>query len=359
MRLLPIVALAAVLFAAGLLAASPPEAFAREAAAAGQSAVPILGVHTRLTDEVEEWKIRRTMQMVREMGATWAVEYFPWTYIEGSKGRYDWVHADQVVDAAADAGVRLIARVDNVPQWARPPGSSDRFADERTIREYADFIFAFVRRYQGRIAHLIIWNEPNTSNEWGFRPVDPEGYTRLLRAAYLRAKEADPAILVLPGAMAPTTERSRDALDDLEFWRRMYAAGAKDAFDVMNIHAYGLRSAPEEAAAPGAINFRRAALIRELMVSNGDGAKRVMITEAGWNDHPRWTKAVGVQQRSDYTVRSIQIAEREWPWLDALCFWTFRLPFPARNYNDNYTFVDQEFRPRPVYEAVRAYVDGR
>ena len=38
-----------------------------------QSSHPIVGVHTRLTDEVEEWKIQRTLQMVREMGASWIV----------------------------------------------------------------------------------------------------------------------------------------------------------------------------------------------------------------------------------------------------------------------------------------------
>ena len=47
---------------------------------------PVMGMHTRLTDEVEEWKIARTLQMVREMGAPWLVEYFPWAYSEPSKG---------------------------------------------------------------------------------------------------------------------------------------------------------------------------------------------------------------------------------------------------------------------------------
>jgi hypothetical protein len=39
---------------------------------------PKAGIHTRLTDEVEVWKIKRTLEMVREMGAPWIVEYFPW-----------------------------------------------------------------------------------------------------------------------------------------------------------------------------------------------------------------------------------------------------------------------------------------
>ena len=73
---------------------------------------PQTGIHTRLTDEVEEWKIARTLQMVREMGAPWVVEYFPWAYIEPEKGRYDWGHADMVVDYAYAEGLTMVARVD-------------------------------------------------------------------------------------------------------------------------------------------------------------------------------------------------------------------------------------------------------
>ena len=47
------------------------------------SSMPVLGVHTRLTDEVEEWKIKRSLEMVREMGATTIVEFFPWAYYQG------------------------------------------------------------------------------------------------------------------------------------------------------------------------------------------------------------------------------------------------------------------------------------
>jgi len=46
-----------------------------------ESINPVIGVHTRLTDEVEEWKIKRSLELVREMGASWIVAYFPWAYI--------------------------------------------------------------------------------------------------------------------------------------------------------------------------------------------------------------------------------------------------------------------------------------
>lgn len=351
---LAVVALA-LLLASIVLASSVLPQTGNERRGPSEIAHPILGVHTRLTDEVEEWKINRTMEMAREMGARWVVEYFPWTYIENTKGRFDWAHVDLVVEAAEREGLTLIARIDNVPEWARPVGTNDRYADAKTNQDYGDFLYAFALRYKGRIGHYIVWNEPNLTQEWGFRPVDPEAYVALLKVAYTRLKEADPDIQVLPAAMAPTIEKSNDALDDLVYLQRMYDAGLKDYYDIMNIHAYGWRLPPNDPPRSDTVNFSRAALVREIMVKNGDSEKRAIITEGGWNDHPRWTKAVRPAQRVDYTVQAIQMAERDWPWLDGLCFWTFRLPFPARNYNDQFTFVDQEFRPKPVYDAVRDY----
>ncbi|HEX2922744.1 MAG TPA: hypothetical protein VHS28_01800, partial [Chloroflexota bacterium] len=47
---------------------------------------PVLGVHGRMTDEVEQWKMERTVDMIDAMGAEWLVEYFPWAYLEPTKG---------------------------------------------------------------------------------------------------------------------------------------------------------------------------------------------------------------------------------------------------------------------------------
>ena len=83
---------------------------------------PKMGVHTRLTDEVEPWKIKRTLEMVREMGAPWIVEYFPWAYLEPRPGVYNWNHTDLVIDHANRQGLTVIARLGYVPEWARPEG---------------------------------------------------------------------------------------------------------------------------------------------------------------------------------------------------------------------------------------------
>ena len=164
-----------------------------------------------------------------------------------------------------------------------------------------------------------------------------------------------------PARLAPTLAPpgSEWGLNDLDYLQGMYDAGAKACFDVLAVHAYGWTFSPDEPASPDAVNFSRVELVREIMVRNGDGDKHISITEGGWNDHPRWTKAVRPAQRAAYTVRAYQKVLAEWPWVDALSIWAFRYPRPARTYQDNYTFVDGEFQPKPIYLAVQNYAAGQ
>ena len=50
------------------LGAPPPILVTLGAQQTVHTSNPKMGVHTRLTDEVEEWKIKKTLEMVREMG---------------------------------------------------------------------------------------------------------------------------------------------------------------------------------------------------------------------------------------------------------------------------------------------------
>lgn len=319
-----------------------------------------MGVHTRLTDEVEPWKIKRTLEMVRTMGAPWIVEYFPWAYIEEQPGRYNWTHADQVIAHANRQGLTVIARLGFVPAWARPPETTPLYLDEERFADFADFAALFVQRYAGQIDHVIIWNEPNLSLEWGYTPVEATKYVTMLRTVYPAIKAANPAVQVLGGALAPTLAPpgSREGTNDLVYLQQMYDAGAAPFFDLLAAHAYGWHSPPDEPPAADLINFRRVELLRAIMVANGDVDKAVIITEAGWNDHPRWTRAVRPAQRIEYTIQAYELAATEWPWVQALCFWAFRYPWDAKSYQDYYTFVRTDFEPKPIYSEVQRYAAG-
>ncbi len=317
-----------------------------------------IGVHTRLTDEVEPWKIKRSLEMVREMGAPWIVEYFPWAYAEPRPGRFDWVHSDLVVDHAERQGLTTIARLGFVPEWVQPEQSSPLYLDAEHFEKFGLYAAEFAARYAGRVDYIIIWNEPNLALEWGFPDESSDAfaakYAEMLRVVTPLIRAANPDVQILAGAMAPTLAPagSADGIDDLLFLQQLYEAGAAPNFDVLAAHAYGWSFPPDEPPAPDAINFRRVELLREVMVAHGDGGKPVMITEGGWNDHPRWTRAVRPGQRIQYTLRAYELAQ-EWPWMEAVALWAFRYPWDAKSYQDYYTFVRTDFEPKPIYLEVQ------
>lgn len=331
-----------------------------------QTAHPITCVHTRLTDEVEEWKIQRTMQMVREMGATTIVEFFPWPYIEPQQGVYNWWHSDMVVRHARAQGLTVIARIGMVPDWAQPY-DADAPADTSLTHlepdrfwDFSHFVEVFAAHYQDDIDHIIIWNEPNLAYEWGYQPVLPERYAVLLKMSYPAAHRGNPDVLVLAGALAPTLEPvgSQFGMNEIDYLTQLYEWGAQDSFDALSIHTYGFRFPPEEPPAPDVLNFRRAELLREIMVAHGDAGKPVYVTESGWNDHPRWTKAVRPGQRIAYTIDAFKYAEANWPWLQSLCVWAFRYPRPTYNYPDYFTLVSSDFAAKPIYHEIQAWARG-
>lgn len=320
---------------------------------------PKVCVHTDLIHEPPESSIQMSLQLIREMGAPTIVEFFPWAYIERTPDVYDWGQPDLILKHAENQGVKIIARMGLVPDWARPKDTTFNYIDEDGLSHFAEFVADFAERYAGRIDHIIIWNEPNLAFEWGFLPTDPKRYVDMLRLVYEPLHQANPNITVLAGALAPTLEPagSPNGLDDLLYLQGMYELGAKDYFDALAIHTYGFTTPPDAPPDPRQLNFRRAELLREVMVTYGDENKPVYITESGWNDNPRWTQGVRPSQRTAYTLSAFQIVEN-WDWAETLCLWIFRHPTPRNTHRDNFTLVTPFFQIKPIYYAIQAYARG-
>ena len=318
---------------------------------------PVLGVHTRMTDEVEEWKIQRTLQMVRQMGASWVVEFFPWAYYQSEDGSIAWEHPDLVIGHARANGLKVIARLGYTPDWARPPDTPLTYLDQSAYDDFAAFAALFAERYKDSVDYIIIGNEPNLSFEWGYRQTGPQDYVELLAAVYPAVKQANPDVVVLAGALAPTIEPEGSpwATNDLVYLQGMYDAGAAEFFDGLAAHAYGLTFPADAEPGPEILNFRRIELVRQIMVENGDAATPIYVTETGWNDHPRWTMAVKPGQRIQYTIDALEYAQENWPFVETLAVWAFRYPAPTRSYPDNFTLVTPEFIAKPIYDALKAY----
>lgn len=334
-----------------------------------------IGANVFLDQEVNPLDRRRTLDMLKSAGVGWVRQQFPWKEIErDAKGNYwdhkwnvdAWANYDSVVDVTQAFGLDLIARVDTSPDWSRPnrrPGDAWHQAPPERFEDYGDFLYTLASRYRGKIRAYQVWNEPNLAIEWGQQAPDPGAYTRLLGIAYRRIKEADPDAIVLSAAMAPTIEESDRALNELPFLQQMYDAGARGSFDVLAVQAYGLRSGPDDLRlTSGDVNFSRTLVVRELMVKNGDAAHPIWATEMGWNaPPPGYTGpnpygAVPESLQATYTVRAFERARQEWPWMGVMAIWFFKLPEPWEPQPWHYfQMVSWDFKPRPVYEAVRAY----
>ena len=327
------------------------------------------GANAFLHKEVEFWKKEKTFEMARDAGIVWLKQHFPWELIEQSqKGNfYDqvwqksaWQRFDEIVDLAEEFDIKLIARVDRSPQWARDPDTRPE-EPPADFQDYGDFMAELAERYKGRVSHYQIWNEPNLAHEWGTAP-DPEGYVDLLRVGYESVKAVDPDIKVLSAPLAITLERSPRALVELEYLDQMYQHGAFDYFDIMSANAYGLEFPPTADPDPEVLNFRRVELLHEVMERNGDTDKAVWFNEYGWNASPAdmaaekliWRR-VTEEQQAKWTVEGVRYGRSNWPWAGVFCIWYLRQvgDIPATSSEYYFRMIDPEFTPRLVYQEVK------
>ncbi len=334
------------------------------------------GANFFLDREVEEWKLRKTLQMAQEAGLGWAKQQFSWEEIEPvRKGEFfdertrrsSWEKYDLIVDLCEEYGLQVIARLDRPPDWAREDNTyKERPPDN--FEDYGDFVYTFVDRYRGRVKHIQIWNEPNIFPEWGNRPVDPAGYVELLRVAYQRAREADPNVYVLSAPLAITLGQVHPepgkwiSMNEIQFLEEMYQAGAKEYFDILSANAFGLSSPPEEPAQPKVLNIQRVLFLRQTMEQYGDADKAIWFNEYGWNASPEdfpeeqliW-KRVSEEDQADFTVRGIEYALANWPWAGVFNIWYFRQVGNIPSDRSDYYFrvVDVDFTPRLVYHVVK------
>jgi hypothetical protein len=321
----------------------------------------------------------RDLQLAKEAGFTWIKHQFPWLDIEGAgKGALDWTWADHVVDNAEKYGLKIIARVDKEPEWARKGASKGPIGN---YNDFGDFVYALASRYKGRIAAYEVWNEPNKSEEWGGKQADAVEYVKMLKVAYQRIKQADPKAIVVSAGLAPTTAGEPHVPDEL-FLKRMYVAGAKGNFDMLGAHAAGFKAPPETNPADIAAGkykeychydecasiycFRHLEELRAVMVQYGDGDRQVAVVEFGWTTDTRpnstfkW-HAVTEEQQAAYIVRAYQYAQAHWaPWIGVMSL--IYIAKPDWTANDEYywwSITYPDGRVRPAYTRFKQWRQGQ
>ena len=325
---------------------------------------------------MERWSegaLPHEINMLNEMGFGWIKQEFSWRDIEGiEKGAYDWWKADQIVNAANDAGLNVVARLDRQPFWTEP--TDNQWKENQPpadLQDFGDFCGAMAERYQGRIAAYQVWNEPNLDREWGDKPPSPTEYTALLKVCYEAIKAADPDAIVISAGLAPTGTNTEKVIPDTTFLQGMYDAGASAYFDVLGLHAPGYKTPPSVSAEETAVSeeygmgrwfaFRHVEDMRAIMVANGDATKQVALMEMGWmlhqDIHEGYTwHGVSEEDQAQYLVEAYEYAADNWqPWIGLMTTIYFAdQSWTEENEQWWWSIVLPDGTPRQSYDALSA-----
>jgi len=338
------------------------------------------GVNTFLEQEVESVKRQRQIDMIADAGFDWIRQQFVWEDIEiHARGDFTdrrnepqgidaWAKYDEIVAMAEAAGLDILARIGNPPAWSQTVAGD--FAPPSDIQDFVNFAVRVAERYRGRIQTFQIWNEPNIYPEWGEQAVNPEAFAELLCRTYDALQAIDPNLIVVAPALSPTLALTQRDLNEFIYLERLYAAGAGRCFDVMAAQAYGFFSGPtDQRLRVFQPNFGRQQFVRDIMVSHGDGFKPIWLTEMGWNpiDSPEVPADVtnregfGIvtrEQAARYLTGAFDRALREFPYVNGVMVWFFRLPSTDLAGQSWYYFrmVEPDFTTLPVYDATREFI---
>ncbi|TVR18628.1 MAG: hypothetical protein EA396_14960 [Anaerolineaceae bacterium] len=159
---------------------------------------------------------------MRQSGMTWVKKQVRFS-VGGGTGT-----AQSYIDDARNNGFKIML---GIVGWTNEMGDFDNY-----ITQYADFV--------GQVAALgpdaiEVWNEPNIAREWPEGQISGANYTRLLRAAYTSIKAANPDVMVISGAPAPTGAEAAfpgQVVNDDNFMLQMREAGAGNYFDCIGLH---------------------------------------------------------------------------------------------------------------------------
>ena len=132
------------------------------------------------------------------LGAAWTRVRFHWAEVQaGGPGTWTASVTDGEINGEIAAGRTVVGLLIGIPDWARegnlPRGLNLPHSDPNNT--WANFVREAVGRYNGRINHWIIWNEPDVNDPnapghtWDGSVQD---FFQLQRTAYLAAKEVNP-----------------------------------------------------------------------------------------------------------------------------------------------------------------------
>jgi len=269
------------------------------------------------------------------LGAGWNRFPLYWYRVQPTPDSFDWAQYDDLIREDLRNGLRINAILIGVPEFYQdgdiPQGirepvfsdGSDIPGDGKTINPnnpWAGYVYATVNRYKpgGDFARQYnlgrgqgvriweIWNEPDHEAFWRGSIRD---YARLLKVAYIAAKEADPNSVVMFGGLLYST--------DVNWLAQVLAIYQGDSqreqfnwfMDVVAVHSY---SNPWRSG--WLVRFSRETL-------RAYGLERpIWLNESGiavWDDYPG---PVWMAKQPEQRVRRATLQQQAWYFIQSTAF---------------------------------------
>ncbi|MGZ4691200.1 MAG: hypothetical protein ACXVKA_08600 [Acidimicrobiia bacterium] len=320
---------------------------------------------------------QRAIKAIADTGAHWLAMDMNWDSVNGAgPSVFRWQDIDRFVREVRAYGLKIVAIEAYSPPWAVPPNcpALQTHCLPASPEPYATFAAAAATRYgslsaipdlRNAITSWQIWNEPN---HYPFvQPVvDVAAYTNLLKRAYVEIKKADPAATVIAGGTSPAPDdpSGRD-MSPVTFLRGIYANGGQGFFDAFGHHPYSFPCSPLQSAPWNA--FTQTQYLHDVMVQNGDGAKKIWATESG---APTATNvgpcAAGPNVSVTEATQAQYVADYFKGWTQD--FGSFTGPliwFQIRDngtdpayFDDHFGLVRRDFSEKPAYQTFKKLLAG-
>ncbi len=321
--------------------------------------------------------VSQTVSAVQDLGVSWVKIRLDWADFETTRGQINFAAMDARVLPFDQAGKNILVTLASAPIWARP---SDVDRSPPIVNEdFGAFVNQVAAHYAGVVDAYEIWTEPNVRREWDGKPLSAVSYVELLKVAYNAVKAADPAALVVTAGLAPTAENDGvNAIDDRQFLREMYAAGAAEFSDAIGAQPGGWANPPDSTCCgnnrpavpawddqPAFFFLETLRAYRQIMNDNDDSGTFIWVTGFGWGSAADSTSPIGIdfgyvaytdaQEQSQYTVRAFQIG-RDLSYVGPMFVANLNgcQVFGEGRAECYWSLVDAAGMARPVFQAVQA-----
>jgi hypothetical protein len=287
---------------------------------------------------------------MKSVGVRWVRVDADWSWLQpnGPTG-FEWSQLDQEVQSIEAAGMSADLIIDDTPPWARTQAADTLWGEPSSASIYATFAGEVAAHYGPMGVKVYeIWNEPNVQAFWRPAP-NPSLYTAMLKGAYAAIKKVEPDSIVISGGLAPAANSST-GIAPVTYLQDLYNDGAQGSFDALGDHAYSFPALPDtyETWSGWSQMDQTSPSLRGIMMANGDGGKKIWITEIGAPS--AGPQGVGTTVQAEIVTQAVAGAKGS-SWIGAMFVYTYQ---DAASDPDYYGLLNADGSPKPAWKALAA-----